>query len=58
MKIYTSFTQAEREYIRINEAVKSANANDRKVISEVREKIKSGTATTKDYFTLSDYGVI
>lgn len=58
VKIYTSFTQAEREYNRMNDAVKSANANDRKVISEVREKIKSGTVTTKDYFVLSDYGVI
>lgn len=58
VKIYTSFTQAEKEYNRMNDAVKSANANDFTVISEAREKIKSGTATTKDYFTLSDYGVI
>lgn len=58
VKIYTSFNQAEKEYDRINKAVKSANANDFTVISEARERIKSGTATTKDYFTLSDYGVI
>ena len=58
VKVFTSFTQAEKEYNRMNDAVKSANANDRKVISEVREKIQSGTATTKDYFALSDYGVI
>jgi hypothetical protein len=58
VKIYTTFGQSEKEYNRINDAVKSANLDDRKVISEVKEKIKSGTATAKDYFALSDYGVV
>ena len=58
VKIFTSFTQAEKEYTKINEAVKSANINDRKAISQAKTKIQNGTATMEEYLVLSDHGVI
>lgn len=58
VKIYTTFSQSEKEYNRINDAVKSANLDDRKIINEAKTKIKNGTATITEYFALSDRGVI
>ena len=58
VKIFTSFNLAEKEYTKINEAVKSANINDRKAISEAKSKIQNGTATMEEYLVLSDHGVI
>jgi hypothetical protein len=58
VKIYTTFSQAEKEYNRINEAVKSANLDEKKIINEAKTKIKNGEATMTEYFALSDRGVI
>jgi hypothetical protein len=58
VKIYTTFSQSEKEYNRINKAVKSANLDDRKIIDEAKTKIRNGTATITEYFALSDRGVI
>jgi hypothetical protein len=58
VKIYTTFSQSEKEYNRINDAVKSANLDEKKIIDEAKTKIKNGTATMTEYFALSDCGVI
>ena len=58
VKIYTSFSQSEKEYNRINDAVKSANLDDRKKIDEAKTKISYGKASMTEYFALSDRGVI
>ena len=58
IRVYNSFAKAEKDYLAMNQKQKDSNNEDRMVVAKAQAKIKAGTATAKEYFTLSDYGVI